>query len=89
MIEHVLDCAAALHPCSTTIVVGHQAEALASTLARRSGLTLVVQEPQHGTAHALLTAAPALVGATGTGARSASSTSRAVAVQNVRPVMQW
>ena len=66
MIEHVLDCAAALNPHSTTIVVGHQAKALASTLARRSGLTLVVQEPQLGTAHALMTTESELGGATGT-----------------------
>src|SRR5882672_1202779 len=66
MIEHVLDCAAALNPRSTTIVVGHQAEALTATLARRSGLTLVVQEPQLGTAHALMTTEPALASAAGT-----------------------
>src|SRR4029077_13416599 len=66
MIEHVLDCAAALNPRSTTVVVGHQAEALTATLSRRSGLTLVVQEPQLGTAHALMTTEPELASATGT-----------------------
>jgi bifunctional UDP-N-acetylglucosamine pyrophosphorylase/glucosamine-1-phosphate N-acetyltransferase len=65
MIEYVLDCAAAINPRSTTIVVGHQAEALDATLARHSGLTLVVQEPQLGTAHALMQAEPALAGAKG------------------------
>src|SRR5439155_16845219 len=42
------------------VVVGHQAPALESALSDRAGLTFVVQEPQLGTGHALLTAAPAL-----------------------------
>jgi bifunctional UDP-N-acetylglucosamine pyrophosphorylase/glucosamine-1-phosphate N-acetyltransferase len=66
MIESVLDCAAALNPRSTTIVVGHQADALKEALARRSGLTFVVQEPQRGTAHALLTTESESRGKTGT-----------------------
>ena len=65
MIEHVLDCAAAVDPHSTTVVIGHQAEALTSALARRHNLTFVVQEPQLGTAHALLTTESALAGKTG------------------------
>src|SRR5438876_54039 len=54
LIDHVLAGAQALHPRSTTIVIGHQAEALQAALSRHSGLTFVVQEPQLGTAHALL-----------------------------------
>jgi len=46
--------------------VGHRAEALTSVLARHEGLTLVVQEPQLGTAHALLTTEPVLRDASGT-----------------------
>jgi bifunctional UDP-N-acetylglucosamine pyrophosphorylase/glucosamine-1-phosphate N-acetyltransferase len=65
MIEHVLDCAAAVNPRSTIVVVGHQAEALKSALARHRDLTFVVQEPQLGTAHALLAAEAALAGKTG------------------------
>jgi bifunctional UDP-N-acetylglucosamine pyrophosphorylase/glucosamine-1-phosphate N-acetyltransferase len=65
LIEHVLAGAAALHPRSTTIVVGHQAEALRSALSRRTDLTFVVQEPQLGTAHALLQTESALRGAAG------------------------
>jgi len=66
MIAHVLGVAWALRPRSVIVVVGHQAEAVRSALAGQPGLTYVVQEPQLGTAHALLTAAPALDGATGT-----------------------
>jgi len=54
LIDYVLAGAAALAPRSTTVVIGHQASALESALARRPGLTFVVQEPQLGTAHALL-----------------------------------
>jgi len=66
LIEHVLAGAAALDPRSTTIVVGHQAELLTSALSGRPDLTFVVQEPQLGTAHALLQTEPALRGAHGT-----------------------
>ena len=66
MIEHVLATAAALGPRSTTLVVGHQAAALQAALAAQPDLTFVVQEPQLGTAHALLTTAPALRRAGGT-----------------------
>jgi bifunctional UDP-N-acetylglucosamine pyrophosphorylase / glucosamine-1-phosphate N-acetyltransferase len=66
MVDWVLHTAAALHPETTTIVVGHQATELTSALSTRSALTFVVQEPQLGTAHALLTAEPALAKQTGT-----------------------
>jgi CTP:molybdopterin cytidylyltransferase MocA len=48
------------------MVVGHQATELKSALSGHSGLTFVVQAPQLGTAHALLTAEPALAGRRGT-----------------------
>src|SRR2546430_2576282 len=65
LIDHVLAGAAVLRPQSTTIVIGYQAEALRSALCGRENVTFVVQEPQLGTAHALLQAEPALEGATG------------------------
>jgi bifunctional UDP-N-acetylglucosamine pyrophosphorylase/glucosamine-1-phosphate N-acetyltransferase len=65
LIERVLDCAEAIQPRSITVVLGHQADALRAALSERQGLTLVVQEPQLGTAHALMTAEPALAGQTG------------------------
>ena len=66
MIDYVLAAASSLAPRTMTVVLGHQAETLRAALADRSGLTFVVQEPQLGTAHALLTASGALEGASGT-----------------------
>ena len=66
LIDRVLATASTLSPASTAIVLGHQAELVQAALAHRSDLTFVVQEPQLGTGHALLTTAPALDGATGT-----------------------
>ena len=65
LIERVLDCAEAIQPRTITVVLGHQADALRAALSERQGLTFVVQEPQLGTAHALMTAEPALAGQTG------------------------
>jgi bifunctional UDP-N-acetylglucosamine pyrophosphorylase/glucosamine-1-phosphate N-acetyltransferase len=66
MIAQVLKTARALRPRSVTVIVGHQADAVRSALSGQPGLTYVVQEPQLGTGHALLMAAPALNGSTGT-----------------------
>jgi bifunctional UDP-N-acetylglucosamine pyrophosphorylase/glucosamine-1-phosphate N-acetyltransferase len=66
LIESVLSVAAALEPNSTTIVIGHQAEKLRSAIASRPSLTFVVQEPQLGTAHALMTTQGILANAQGT-----------------------
>ncbi len=66
MIHHVIATARQLQPALITIVVGHQAETLRSTLSEQPGLAFVVQEPQLGTAHALLTTEPSLRGASGT-----------------------
>ena len=66
MIEHVLDVAERLDPRTITVVVGHQGDAVRAALGRHSQLGFVVQEPQLGTAHALLTTEALLVGAQGT-----------------------
>ena len=66
MIDYVLRAAAVLEPRRIVVVVGHQAEVLQRALERRDGLTFAVQEPQLGTAHALLTTEQALTDATGT-----------------------
>src|SRR5882757_7536179 len=66
MITHVLETARALQPRSLIVVIGHKAEAVVSALSDQPDLTFVVQEPQLGTGHALLTAAPVLRTATGT-----------------------
>ena len=66
VIDYVLRTAAALSPASRTIVVGHGADRVRDTLAGHADLRFVVQEPQLGTAHAVMQAAPVLEGATGT-----------------------
>src|SRR6185295_17305992 len=66
MIEQVLATAATVSPKSRIVVIGHQALIVQASLAGNDGLTFVVQEPQLGTAHALLTTEPALRQATGT-----------------------
>src|SRR5262245_26641705 len=66
IVDHVLRTALALHPQTITVVVGHQADAVKNHLAIWPQLTCVVQEPQLGTAHALLTAESALSAHKGT-----------------------
>ena len=67
LVEHVLRAADPLAAASTTLVVGHQAEAVERELAAsRGGLRFVRQEPQLGTAHAVLQAEPVLAGQRGT-----------------------
>src|SRR5579871_5539440 len=66
MIDYVLAAAARLRPQSIVVVVGHEGEALRAALSHHSGLTFVVQEPQLGTGHALLTTERALAGRRGT-----------------------
>jgi bifunctional UDP-N-acetylglucosamine pyrophosphorylase/glucosamine-1-phosphate N-acetyltransferase len=72
MIGHVLKTGAAFSPASTTVVVGHMAEKMRASLDAWPGqpgqnlpVKTVVQEPQLGTAHALLQAEPVLRDATG------------------------
>jgi bifunctional UDP-N-acetylglucosamine pyrophosphorylase/glucosamine-1-phosphate N-acetyltransferase len=48
------------------VVVGHGAQAVRTALGSRTGLTVVTQEPQLGTGHAVLQAEPALAGKRGT-----------------------
>ena len=66
MIDHVLTTAAAVGPQRIALVIGYQADSLRKALEPRPNLTFVVQEPQLGTAHALLTAESAFQGAQGT-----------------------
>jgi len=66
LIQHVLRAAESLSPATTVVVVGHMAEKVRATVGERLGLHFAVQEPQLGTAHALLQAESDLRGATGT-----------------------
>ena len=65
MIDYVLASASALQPQPRRSSLGIKAELAQGGPATRRGLTFVVQEPQLGTAHALMTA-PALDGSAGT-----------------------
>ena len=66
MIEHVLDRARDLRAATIHVVVGHRADELKQALQSHRDLTFVVQEPQLGTAHALLMAEQSLASRTGT-----------------------
>lgn len=63
LIGHVLRAAAALAPATTTVVVGHQADAVMQAVG--PGPQFVRQAQQLGTAHALLQAEPQLGGVRG------------------------
>jgi len=66
LIEHVLRTAEAISPSTVTLVIGHGAELLRSTIGTRPNVGFVVQEPQLGTAHALQQAEARLAGRQGT-----------------------
>ena len=66
IVQYVLGAAAALEPSTVTMVVGHQSDALTRGLSGRPDLQFVVQEPQLGTAHAVLQAESVLGGRAGT-----------------------
>jgi bifunctional UDP-N-acetylglucosamine pyrophosphorylase / glucosamine-1-phosphate N-acetyltransferase len=66
LIERVLRTAAALEPASMTVVVGHGAEQVRVSLAKRRQVQFVTQDQQLGTGHALLQTRPLLDGQTGT-----------------------
>jgi bifunctional UDP-N-acetylglucosamine pyrophosphorylase/glucosamine-1-phosphate N-acetyltransferase len=65
MIHYVLRAVKSLRPKTTTVVVGHLKESLRHGLETHRGLSFVTQEPQLGTGHALLQAAPVLEHQTG------------------------
>jgi bifunctional UDP-N-acetylglucosamine pyrophosphorylase / glucosamine-1-phosphate N-acetyltransferase len=66
IIERVLRTAAALQPASITVVVGHGAEQVTASLAKRRLVQFVTQEQQLGTGHALLQTRQHLQGKAGT-----------------------
>jgi bifunctional UDP-N-acetylglucosamine pyrophosphorylase/glucosamine-1-phosphate N-acetyltransferase len=65
LIEYVLRAAEPLTATSTVLVVGHMAEAVRGALAGHGSLKFAIQEPQLGTAHAVMQAEPLLAGKTG------------------------
>jgi len=60
LIEYVLRAADALEPASVTLVVGHQSDAVTRALSGGRPLRFVLQEPQLGTAHAVMQTEPLL-----------------------------
>ena len=66
IIERVVRTAAALQPASITLVVGHGADEVKRSLAKRHQLQFVTQQKQLGTGHALLQTRPHLEGKSGT-----------------------
>jgi bifunctional UDP-N-acetylglucosamine pyrophosphorylase / glucosamine-1-phosphate N-acetyltransferase len=60
LLDRVLLVANSLSPLSITIVVGHGANQVQTHVGNRSGTHFALQEPQLGTGHALLQAAPVL-----------------------------
>ena len=65
LIEYVLRSAEPLAAKSTVLVVGHMAEAVRAALAGDRNVQFATQEPQLGTAHAVMQAEPFLTGKTG------------------------
>jgi bifunctional UDP-N-acetylglucosamine pyrophosphorylase/glucosamine-1-phosphate N-acetyltransferase len=59
LVEHVVRSCAPLKPRETVVVVGHQAEQVASVVEPLGGIA-VVQQPQNGTGHAMQVARRAL-----------------------------
>jgi bifunctional UDP-N-acetylglucosamine pyrophosphorylase/glucosamine-1-phosphate N-acetyltransferase len=66
LLDYVLKAAEGLRPTSRTIVIGHKAESLKARLTENADLRFVLQEPQLGTAHAVMQVEPLLAGARGT-----------------------
>jgi bifunctional UDP-N-acetylglucosamine pyrophosphorylase/glucosamine-1-phosphate N-acetyltransferase len=66
LIEYVLRAARSLDPATITVIVGHQAEMVRTRFAGQDRLEFALQQPQLGTAHALLQAEAALAGRSGT-----------------------
>jgi UDP-N-acetylglucosamine diphosphorylase/glucosamine-1-phosphate N-acetyltransferase len=62
LLAYSLDLAGELGSQRTIVVVGHQAERVKETFAGTPGLIYVLQEPQLGTGHAVMAAAPELKG---------------------------
>jgi bifunctional UDP-N-acetylglucosamine pyrophosphorylase / glucosamine-1-phosphate N-acetyltransferase len=66
LLGYVLAAAGRLDPASTTVVIGHQGDVIEQAYARHPALRFVRQEPQLGTAHAVLQTEALLGEATGT-----------------------
>lgn len=63
MLDHVLQSAAALSPDRVVVVVGHGADQVRAAFGGREELKFALQQPQHGTGHAVQQAVPELLDA--------------------------
>ena len=66
LLDYVLRAAGGLSPAPRTLVVGHKAETVRAELSGQQDVRFAMQEPQLGTAHAVMQAEPLLAGASGT-----------------------
>ncbi|MSO30104.1 MAG: bifunctional UDP-N-acetylglucosamine diphosphorylase/glucosamine-1-phosphate N-acetyltransferase GlmU [Acidobacteria bacterium] len=66
MIDYALRLARGLDPATITLIVGHRAALVRTHLGEHDSLQFALQEPQLGTAHALLQAEGGLAGRSGT-----------------------
>ncbi len=66
MIDYVLATAAAVGAETRTVVIGHEADRVRKSLAGHADLRFVLQQPQLGTAHAVVQAEPLFAGVSGT-----------------------
>ncbi|NLY64129.1 MAG: bifunctional UDP-N-acetylglucosamine diphosphorylase/glucosamine-1-phosphate N-acetyltransferase GlmU [Alcaligenaceae bacterium] len=62
MLAHVIDSARQLEPSRIVVVVGHGAEKVKAAFANIDVIEFALQQPQHGTGHAVQQAVPFLVG---------------------------
>jgi bifunctional UDP-N-acetylglucosamine pyrophosphorylase/glucosamine-1-phosphate N-acetyltransferase len=61
MLDHVLDSARALEPARIVVVVGHGADRVKAAYKDQADLSFALQQPQHGTGHAVAQAVPLLL----------------------------
>src|SRR5699024_10842864 len=62
MLAHVIDSAKQLKPAQIAVVVGHGADTVKAAFEQQKDLVFALQQPQHGTGHAVQQAEPLFVG---------------------------
>ncbi len=62
MLAHVIDSAKQLNPAQIVVVVGHGADIVQAAFEQQKDLAFALQQPQHGTGHAVQQAEPLFVG---------------------------
>ena len=62
MLAHAIDSAKQLNPAQIVVVVGHGADIVQAAFEQQKDLAFALQQPQHGTGHAVQQAEPLFVG---------------------------